>query len=104
MSNHVKPVSHLVRFEGVIAAGIDTWVSENSHLSRTAAINHMCKFFLEAIEIERLRRDNADLRKKVVNLAMDHRPMRPCNECSMADSEHCKSCPWPKIYAERLTK
>lgn len=65
-----KPVSHLVRFEGIIAAGIDSWVADHSYESRTAAINHMCKFFLEAIEIEKLRRENADLREKILNLAM----------------------------------
>lgn len=56
------------RFPEPLLAAIDTWAGEN--MTRTDAINLMCQTFLDNIEIERLRMENAELRQKVVNMAM----------------------------------
>ncbi len=57
------------RFPGPLLSSIESWAEAN-HFNRTAAVNYMCGKFFEAIEIERLRKENEDLRKKVVALAM----------------------------------
>ncbi len=61
------------RFPENLLRMIDSW-AENGGISRTAAINIMCKGFLEVLEIENLRRENKELREKCVRLAMERVP------------------------------
>ncbi len=56
------------RFPEPLLSAIDTWAGVN--MTRTDAVNLMCQTFLDNLEIERLRLENAELRQKVVNLAM----------------------------------
>ena len=94
------------RFPGPLLSSIDAWAAEN-HFTRTAAVNYMCGKFLEGIAVERLRAENAELRKKVVALAMEEVPPykqfktldQKCLLCSLKNNAFaCSSCPWPKIY------
>jgi len=70
------------RFPGPLLSSIDTWAAEN-HFTRTAAVNYMCGKFLGDIEVERLRAENEELRRKIVKIAMDVKP---------------KEVDWPKAY------
>jgi hypothetical protein len=63
------------RFPDAILEAVDNFAASRS-MNRTVAINHICQFFLEAIEIEKLRRENKELREKVVRLAMERVPSR----------------------------
>jgi hypothetical protein len=69
----VKTTQVQQRFPDPLLGAVDNFAASRS-MTRTAAINHICQFFLEAIEIEKLRRENKELREKVVRLAMERRP------------------------------
>jgi hypothetical protein len=95
------------RFPNEVLEAVDSFAASHA-MTRTAAITHMCQFFLEAIEIEKLRRENKELREKVVRLAMERRPAptgsfqtlaQRCFICSLkSDPRHCETCPWPGIH------
>ena len=52
------------RFPKELLTSIDNW-SNGLDMTRTAAINHMCREFLANISYDRLRNENAELKQKI---------------------------------------
>ena len=63
------------RFPINLLRNIDTWANE-SHMNRTAAVNHICQTFFDNLELARLRSENNDLRTKIVQVTMAARPQK----------------------------
>jgi metal-responsive CopG/Arc/MetJ family transcriptional regulator len=61
----------LQNFPEKLLERIDSW-GEIEHLSRTDAVNQLCKKALDQETILRLQSEIQELRKKVVSLGMEH--------------------------------
>lgn len=93
-----KTIQKQQRFPEPLLILIDQW-AKGSGMDRTAAVNHMCRCFLEAIEVEGLRREcsrltkeAAELRGKVVALAMEGVPKDIIEKRSLEDSWGVDDC------------
>lgn len=60
--NSVQQVQQ--RFPVELLKDIDTW-SDGLRMTRTAAINHMCRVFLANLSYDVLRHENAELKEQL---------------------------------------